>query len=360
MGKVQKNARFNLFTFIEIMFAFSVITITLSVNLGYADRSTATSNEVLYYVNVFTVLAVSVTILGIIGTQLMQIHRKTCEIGLHKAIGARDADIVMLVYKDTLRFILIPAFIGIILGIIAACMIPLDTFGFKPKLNVVLIFASIASVFLFTAISGVLPVIKAIQMNAADVLRKHNVLKHEHLKSKYNAIFYLVVFSVILGGIYINHSVEAKYKEDVINTSGPPPATSQPAPAFMFQNERKEAISSGTLEGRRYCLLIWEVGCPPSIEILDELSTLVEDGKIGKADIYAVSIDESAKKVQDFISKMNLSIDTYVDYEKSTKWAFNADSVPAFYVINERGMITARVLGWSEFSKEYLVKSILK
>jgi len=363
MGNVFKNFRLNLFTFIEIVFAFVVITIALSIDLGYINqvKSNLTkvgSLELLYGLNAFTFLAVLVTALGITGIQLIQIYRRTGEIGLRKAVGANDSDIITLILKDTLFLILIPALSGVVVGIALSAVIPFDKLGLQAGIDFMLIAGCSIALLLFTLLSGIIPAIKAVRMNPAEVLRKHGVAKRVSISRTYNVLFFLISAIVIISGICINYSLEAEYKKDVLNSAGAPPATTQAVPTFSFKDATGEVISSETLKNRSYCLLIWEVGCTLSTDTLNELNRLVTDGQLESSNIYAVSIDKSFDKVKEYVTANKMSVVPYIDYKKSTKWAFKANAIPALYIVDKNGVISARVLGWSETMREYLIKKI--
>ncbi len=98
--------------------------------------------------------------------------------------------------------------------------------------------------------------------------------------------------------------------------------------------------------------------------MLNELSKHVAAGLLESTDIYAIHIDSpigtSIDAIEKYLRENNFSVAAYIDYEKSTEWAFNVSSLPALYIVNEDGIITARFLGWSEYEMEYLRDSLLK
>jgi len=363
MTKALKQFRLSIFTFIEVVFVFAVITIVLSMNMGYAEQIRAgikneQSATILYYLNGITILAVFVTALGTTGIQLIHLYRRSGEIGLRKAVGAKDSDIVALVLKDTLLSLLIPALCGVTLGAALAANLSDDVFGLNAKIDIFLIAGSALILLIFAFLSGILPAAKAVQTDPADVLRRKGISRRENPGRKYNIAYLLITAAIIIGGISINHNLEAAYREDMINTAGAPPAITQQAPAFSFEDGNGKVISSEELKDKNYCLLIWEEGCFPSISLLNELSNLISEGRLESDDVYAICLDTSIKRVEEYISANHLSVAPYADHKKSTKWAFNAGTTPALYVMDKDGIITARILGWSEAAKEYLLNNL--
>ncbi len=367
MKKLLKNYKLNLFTYIELIFSFMVSSTVLSIDLGYfyrvrANTATGYDTYLLLILNIFTFLAIVVTAIGIMGIQLINIYRRTYEIGLHRAVGANNLDIILLVLKDTFFLILIPALGGTLAGIALSNIIPFHKIGLEVHINIGLLLMCTVFLVLFTLLSGLLPAVKAVRMKPVEVLRKNSPISSQRQKmvKVYTRGFYFVAGIIIIIGIVINHKLEAQYKEDIINTTGSPPATSNEVPGFTFRNEEGEIISSDSLKGKSYCLVIWEVGCPVSPVVFEELNRLLTEETMNKMDIYAVNIDKTMSEVKEYNQTNAVLFEPFIDYKKSTKWAFHASAVPAIYIIDENGIIKARSIGWSEAMKDYITQKIAK
>lgn len=363
MTRVLKNYRLNLFTFIEILLAFLADIIVIALNTGYLDGKKKDLEikgdfETLVILNTFTILAMFVTAIGIMGIQLISIYRRKKEIGLRKAVGAKDSDIFLIILGDTLQMIIVPAFIGCMIGAYVSYLIPSQLLRIKATINPVTMVWFLLSLLLFTALSGMLPAIKAIRLRPMDVLRNHASVTWKRKRKTGNIVFYVLTSAVIIACLIINYKIDADYRKDAVNTEGIPPAASQAAPAFSFQDGKGSIISSDTLAGRKYCLVIWDSDIYSSSEVLNELDKLVTDGAIRKEDIYAVNIDIPVDKTEEFIQSLKISIAPLIDNKHSTKWAFHASRLPAIYLIDENGIITNRILGWLDAEKEYLINSI--
>lgn len=361
MAGALKNLRLNVFTFIEILLAFLVDTIVISLDVGNRQLQKAWRGAdfpSLVIFNTFTLLAMLVTASGIMGIQLINVYRRKNEIGLRKAVGANDSDIFIMILRDTFLMILLPALIGAIIGTIISDAQPFHYFGYQSSTNPRVFFFCFLSLLVFTVASGILPAMKAMRLSPIDILRNRVNIRREKKRKAYNIVFYVIATITIISCIIINNKIQAAYRLDTVNTGGTPPSVSQEAPAFSFMNEQGDVISSDTLHGRKYCLLIWETGYPPSSDILNELNRFVTCGVVSQNDIYAVSIDKSIEKVKDYLQTLKVSITPLLDYKHATKWAFHAELVPAVYLIDENGIITHRILGWSVAVLEYLDYSI--
>ncbi len=368
MGKKPKTKNLNALTFTEIMLAFAVLTITLSFDIGYADNINIIngSKETLYILNVFAGLAIVVTALGITGIQLIHTYRRTGEIGLRKTVGARGTDIFHLIVYNTLKLLLIPAVCGGVAGLVLLKAVPFENVGLYESTDIRLILASMFMLLVFTLLSGSVPAFAAAKMEPVSALGRSNHLLSSHASKKpggngsriTTGIFLFLSVGIIASGIILNHSLEAQEREDILNSTGAPPATTLAAPGFSFRDASGQVISSASLKGRSYCLLIWEVSCSPSVNILNILNDLVKEGKLDSRDIYAISLDKTFSTVKKHMAASNLSIGAYIDYQKSVKWAFKANALPALYIVGDDGIIKARIMGWSDTMKQYLLQKI--
>lgn len=365
MKRMLREYRLNLFTFIEILFAFAVNSMVLSVDLGciysITEHSAGELDPVMIIIlNFFAFFTLFVTAVGVMGIQLIHTCRRTNEIGLHRAVGARDPDIFLLILKDTLYRILLPAAAGTLAGIILSSTLPFDRAGLQVRVNLFLILMCMAALLIFTVLSGMLPAVRAVRMKPMEVLKGNAAVKGRKKGIAYSFCFYLLLLAIISGGAIINHRLEAGYREDLINTAGAPPAATEEVPEFSFENAEGEIISSEALKGQSYCLLLWETSCPVSGEVFEDLKKLQTGEIIDKNNIYTVNIDKSMRAVKKYNRINELTFEPYIDHEKSTKWAFNAGTVPAIYIIDENGIIKARSIGWSATLRDYIIQSMIK
>jgi ABC-type antimicrobial peptide transport system permease subunit len=70
--------------------------------------------------NVVGLVALTLMALGLYGMQAHMVGRRTFEIGVRRALGAPDGDVVLLVVRQALRLVLVGLVIGIILGLVGS------------------------------------------------------------------------------------------------------------------------------------------------------------------------------------------------------------------------------------------------
>ena len=140
----------------------------------------ANLNQVLTGVQIFIVIVASISIfvgaLGIINTMLTAVLERRSQIGIMKAIGARNQDIFMLFLIESGILGLIGGLIGIILGTAASYFGTLGINSFvgssaSPQINIWLIASALIGCFIIGAVSGIVPAMRAARQKPVDALR---------------------------------------------------------------------------------------------------------------------------------------------------------------------------------------------
>ncbi len=140
----------------------------------------STVNQILAGIQAFIVLIAFVSILigaiGIVNTMTTAVLERRKEIGIMKAIGARNSDI----FTQFLIEAGLLGFVGGLLGVLAGLGISyLGIFGInsftgssvKPAINFTLVLGSLFGSFLIGAISGLIPAMNAARQNPVEALR---------------------------------------------------------------------------------------------------------------------------------------------------------------------------------------------
>jgi putative ABC transport system permease protein len=114
--------------------------------------------------------------IGIANTMFTAVLERTQEIGVMKAIGARNKDIVLLFLFESGILGLVGGAIGVILGYVIAKGVEVgiaatgNTF-LQADISLGLTFGVLAFSFVFGAIAGVIPAIKASKLSPTEALR---------------------------------------------------------------------------------------------------------------------------------------------------------------------------------------------
>lgn len=144
------------------------------------EQALSTLNDVLLGVKIFVLVIASISIFigvfGIVNTMLTSVVERKSEIGIMKAIGARNSDIFYLFFIESGFMGLVGGIIGSILGTIIAFTGTLsinEFFGSTAhvSINIMLILLTLVSSFVIGAISGIAPALKAAKQNPVDAIR---------------------------------------------------------------------------------------------------------------------------------------------------------------------------------------------
>ncbi|MBT3643121.1 ABC transporter permease [archaeon] len=164
-----------------------VLRKTRDVKLGEEDFEVSTPEAALETVNgiisgvqAFIVIIASLSILvgalGIVNTMTASVLERKKEIGIMKAIGARNSDVFMQFFIESGLLGLVGGIIGVVVGTLVGF---LGTQGINsfigsetiPEISLWLIFGSLVGSFVIGAVSGIVPAMNAAKENPVEALR---------------------------------------------------------------------------------------------------------------------------------------------------------------------------------------------
>lgn len=139
-----------------------------------------TVNQVLTGVQIFIAIIAGISILvgaiGIVNTMLTAVMERKKQIGIMKAIGAKNSDIFMLFLIESGTLGLVGGLIGVALGTTMSYFGTLGINSFigaqsAPQINFILIISALIGGFLIGAIAGIIPALRAARQEPVDALR---------------------------------------------------------------------------------------------------------------------------------------------------------------------------------------------
>jgi putative ABC transport system permease protein len=144
------------------------------------ESALSTINNILTGIQIFVVLIASISIfigaLGIINTMTTSVLERKNQIGIMKAIGAKNKDIFLQFFIESGLMGFIGGVIGVIIGVIIGYFGTIGINNFvgveaTPIINIYLVLFTLIGSFLIGAISGIIPAMKAAKENPVDALR---------------------------------------------------------------------------------------------------------------------------------------------------------------------------------------------
>lgn len=146
------------------------------IDITYYPKRIEKVRSTVYLVKLFVYAALGVTILlgglGIMSVMLAAVQDRTREIGLRKALGAKEGLILVQFLLEAVLISLVAGFLGVVAGILSVTILkgPLGV-----QVSTVMLTASIISGILFTGFlgiaSGLYPSVKASRMDSVTAMR---------------------------------------------------------------------------------------------------------------------------------------------------------------------------------------------
>jgi ABC-type antimicrobial peptide transport system permease subunit len=121
-------------------------------------------------VSFFGALALILACIGLYGVMAHGVARRTNEIGIRMALGARGGNIAMMILKETLYLVVAGLVIGVPAALIGAKLISAQLFGLKAADPLTLVGASVVLT-IVALLAGYLPARRASRVNPLSALR---------------------------------------------------------------------------------------------------------------------------------------------------------------------------------------------
>ena len=134
------------------------------------DRSLAMERLVAFLSSAFGILAAVLAFVGLYGVTAFGVSRRTSEIGLRMALGARRSSVIRMVLKEMLLL----TGVGVAVAVPSAWwlgkLLESQLFGVAPR-DPVTIALSAISLLAVTILAGAVPAVRASQLSPTTVLR---------------------------------------------------------------------------------------------------------------------------------------------------------------------------------------------
>ncbi|HEU4836110.1 MAG TPA: ABC transporter permease [Pyrinomonadaceae bacterium] len=121
-------------------------------------------------VSFFGALALILACIGLYGVMAQGVARRTSEIGIRMALGARGGNIAWMILRETLYLVLAGLVLGVPAALVGAKLISAQLFGLKPTDPLTLVGAAVVLT-VVAMLAGYLPARRAARVNPLNALR---------------------------------------------------------------------------------------------------------------------------------------------------------------------------------------------
>ena len=121
-------------------------------------------------------MSIIVGVIGIVNTMTTSVLERKKEIGIMKAIGARNSDIFYQFFIEAGLLGFVGGLIGVLIGIFIGYSGTVAINGFlgseaAPKINIILVLSALFGSFILGSIAGIVPALQAAKQNPVEALR---------------------------------------------------------------------------------------------------------------------------------------------------------------------------------------------
>lgn len=125
------------------------------------------------------------------------------------------------------------------------------------------------------------------------------------------------------------------------------------APDFTLPNLSGNKVSLSDYRGKVVLLNFWATWCPPCRLEMPTMEKAYRRFKNRGFEVVAVSVDVGPQSVvRDFLQEFGLSFQVLLDPQMEALHVFDSFSLPTSIVIDRRGVIRARELGYRDWANE--------
>src|SRR3972149_2169281 len=148
-------------------------------------------------------------------------------------------------------------------------------------------------------------------------------------------------------------------QESQLETLNIEPVKRTLAPDFLLKDLGGNTIRLHDLRGKVVLLNFWATWCPSCRFEMPSMEALHKEFSSQGLAVLAVALRASAADVQSFYKEHNLSFPALLDHNAEASELYQTWSLPTTFLINKRGYIVGKVIGYREWhsdqSKAYFI-----
>ncbi|WP_346353303.1 TlpA family protein disulfide reductase [Azotosporobacter soli] len=155
----------------------------------------------------------------------------------------------------------------------------------------------------------------------------------------------VLIIALLIGGysLFGTNKTAEKMPEKQQTTSETGVTVGKVAPSFTLDSLEGKKTPIGEV-GKVYVLNFWASWCPPCREEFPELVAFAHKYQ-GKVEFQAINLQESEKKVDDFLRQGGYALPVLLDKDGTVAQRYKITAIPTTLVIDGKGIIRYRKSG---------------
>jgi peroxiredoxin len=121
-------------------------------------------------------------------------------------------------------------------------------------------------------------------------------------------------------------------------------AQGEKAPDFTVKTMEGKEVKLSDYEGKKVFLNFWATWCPPCKAEMPHMQSFYDD-KPENIEILAINLEESNKKISEFVDQYGLTFPILMDEDGKVTETFEVYTIPTTYVLNEDGTVHQKIIG---------------
>jgi thiol-disulfide isomerase/thioredoxin len=169
--------------------------------------------------------------------------------------------------------------------------------------------------------------------------------------------------AILAGGAAAAAAVAFLFTTDLKRSSAPSLSSLRNKSGLVVFTRDGKPVDLGKSTGKVALIHFWATWCPPCVEELPELQKFWDRfRKRGDIDLYAVSVDDSWKDIEEFRRGTPFDLPVFLDSKASTAHRFGSRKFPETYVVGRDGRVLyhlSEAVDWDSPEIEQNIETVL-
>ncbi len=153
--------------------------------------------------------------------------------------------------------------------------------------------------------------------------------------------------SMVAGLVWVAFAVACSSPEPKGNAPDVPGSVvaGQLAPEFAVEDRAGKVHRLSDFRGRVVLVNFWATWCPPCIEEMPSMESVLQEIDETQLTILALSVDDSWEPVDAFVGEGGYDLRIYSDFDEKVARLYGTEKIPETYIVDKQGLVVHKVEG---------------